>query len=488
LVNAAQNDDRLRKFQETLRSLERDEKLLRAREQVLRWLVGRLCLAAQGQSTGLDAALGRLRNAVRGEVDAAQLETLGNGIASAIRELDMGTATLTGMKGGAAATAKADAAAAQPVAIETGSAVNPPVDAATNAQLPGQAVLGDERVRSVLTRVLSELRREPKLTSAIADIDGELGISLTHEQLPKVLERVGGLVVQRIQGLERAREELQQLLDQMVAQLELLSRYVAGHDLDQNERQASNDSLSTQIKGEMHELGSAMDLGADLGSLRRHLRTRMDSIGRHLQDFKDREQERSRHARERTEQMRGRMEELEKEARKLHASLADEKRMSLLDVLTRIPNRLAYEQRLEDELDRFRRFGQPICLATCDIDHFKRVNDSYGHRAGDKVLQVVAESFAASVRSTDFVARYGGEEFVFVLPGSTLEDGQALMNRIREKVSEVGFHFRGTPVSVTVSCGITALRAEDVSDDAFDRADKAMYQAKDAGRNRVVAA
>jgi len=101
---------------------------------------------------------------------------------------------------------------------------------------------------------------------------------------------------------------------------------------------------------------------------------------------------------------------------------------------------------------------------------------------------VVAESFAASVRSTDFVARYGGEEFVFILPGSTLEDAQALMNRIREKISEVGFHFRGTPVSVTVSCGLTALRAEDVSGDAFDRADKAMYQAKDAGRNRVVAA
>jgi diguanylate cyclase len=486
LANALQNDDRVRKLQEALRILERDDKLLRAREQVLRWLIGRLCLAAQGQSTGLDAALGRLRNAVRTEVDAAQLEQLGNGIASAIRELDMGTATLTGMKGGAAA-GKTEAAATQPAVIEMGAAANPSAEAAAKAQLPGQAVLGDERVRSVLTRVLGELRREPKLAGGVAEIDRELGVSLTNEQLPQVLERVGGLVLQRIQGLERAREELQQLLDQMVAQLELLSRYVAGHDLEQNERQASNDTLNNQIHGEMHELGSAMDLGTDLASLRRHLRTRMDSIGRHLQDFKDREQERSRQARERTDQMRGRMEELEKEARKLHASLADEKRLSLLDALTRIPNRLAYEQRLEDELERFRRFGQPICLATCDIDHFKRVNDSYGHRAGDKVLQVVSECFAASVRSTDFVARYGGEEFVFILPGSTLEDAQALMNRIREKVSEVGFHFRGTPVSVTVSGGITALRAEDGSDDAFDRADKAMYQAKDSGRNRVIA-
>ena len=489
MVNAAQNDDRLRKYQESLRILERDEKLLRAREQVLRWLVGRLCLAAQGQSTGLDAALGRLRNAVRGEVDAAQLETLGNGIASAIRELDMGTATLTGMKSGAAAANKAEAAGtAQPAAPEADPSPNPSAAAGAKAPLPGQAVLGDERVRSVLTRLLGELRREPKLSGGVAEIDRELGVSLTAEQLPQVIERVGGLIVQRIQGLERTREELQQMLDQMVAQLEMLSRYVAGHDLEEDERKASNDTLNTQISGEMHAIGSAVDSGNDLATLRKQLRTRMDSIGRHLQDFKGRELERSRQTRERTDQMRGRMEELEKEARKLHASLADEKRLSLLDALTRIPNRLAYEQRLEDELDRFRRFGQPICLATCDIDHFKRVNDSYGHRAGDKVLQVVAECFASSVRSTDFVARYGGEEFVFVLPGSTLEDAQALMNRIREKVAEVGFHFRGTPVSVTVSCGITALRAEDVSGDAFDRADKAMYQAKDAGRNRVVAA
>jgi diguanylate cyclase len=489
LVNAAQNDDRLRKYQESLRILERDEKLLRAREKALRWLVSRLCLAAQGQSTGLDAALGRLRNAVRGEVDAAQLETLGNGIASAIRELDMGTATQTGKKSDAAASSRAEApGAAQPAAAEPRE-VSLPADAGgAKLALPGQALLGDERIRAVLARLLGELRREPKLAGGVADIDRELAVSLTAEQLPQVIERVGGLVVQRIQGLERTREEMQQMLDQMVAQLELLSRYVAGHDLEEDERDASNAALNSQISGEMHALGSAVETGSDLAALRSQLRTRMDSIGRHLQDFKDREHERSRQARERTDQMRGRMEELEKEARKLHASLADEKRLSLLDGLTRIPNRLAYEQRLQEERQRLGQFGQPICLATCDIDHFKRVNDSYGHRAGDKVLQVVSECFAASVRSTDFVARYGGEEFVFILPGSSLEDAEALMNRIREKVADVGFHFRGTPVSVTVSCGITSLRADDAGEDAFERADKAMYQAKDTGRNRVVAA
>jgi len=459
MADAAQIDDRLRKYQETLRNLERDERLLRAREQVLRWLVGRLCLAANGQSPRLDAALAKLKNAVvKGQAEIDQLEVMGNEIASAVRELDIGTATLTKPEVAGSATA---------------------------AALPGEAVLGDERVRAVLSRLLSELRCEPRLAEAIAAIDRELAVSLTQEQLPQIIERIGGLLVQRIHGLERAREELQQLLDQMVAQLDVLSRFVAGQDLDQSERKASNDTLNTQITGEMKALGDTVDAGSDLTTIRRQLRSRLDSISRHLQEFREREEDRVRQTRERTDQMRGRMEELEREARKLHASLADEKRLSLLDSLTRIPNRLAYEQRMEDELDRWRRFNQPTCIAACDIDYFKRINDSYGHRAGDKVLQVVAECFAASVRSTDFVARYGGEEFVFILPGSTPEDGLKLMNRIREKVAEIGFHFRGSPVSVTISCGLTMLRPDDGADDAFDRADKAMYAAKDAGRNCV---
>jgi len=506
LAEAAENEQWRRKYLDNLRELERDEQILRGREQQLRWLVGRLCLAAQGQSPKLDAALQKLKNAVRKEVDAGELEAMGNEITTSVRELDVGTSTLSKIdplsttQGG---TAKTAGASQQNTAATTRNARALGADSKSatgenkffsddsagasgaRAALPGEAILGDERIRAVLARLLTELRSDPRLSEAVTAVDRELSISMTQEQLPKLIERVGGLLVQRIQGLERAREELQQLLDQMLGQLDGLSRFVAGHDLDETERRASTETLNTQISGEVSALGSTLDTGTDLTSIRRQLRQRLDSIGRHLQEYRTREEERSRQARERTDQMRGRMEELEREARSLHASLADEKRMSLLDPLTRVPNRLAYEQRMVDELERWRRFSQPTCIAACDIDHFKRINDSYGHRAGDKVLQVVAECLATSVRSTDFVARYGGEEFVFILPGSTVEDGLQLLNRIREKVAEIGFHFRGTPVSVTVSCGLTSLRPDDGADDAFDRADKAMYQAKDSGRNRV---
>jgi diguanylate cyclase len=160
----------------------------------------------------------------------------------------------------------------------------------------------------------------------------------------------------------------------------------------------------------------------------------------------------------------------------------------MIDSLTQIPNRQAFEQRFEEELGRFQRFSQPTCIALWDIDLFKSVNDNFGHRAGDKVLKVVAESLASGIRSTDFLARFGGEEFVLILPGTRVEDAMRVMDTLRNGVARLGFHFRGTPVSVTISCGITQMREGDTAGDAFDRADKSLYQAKDSGRNRCVAA
>jgi len=164
----------------------------------------------------------------------------------------------------------------------------------------------------------------------------------------------------------------------------------------------------------------------------------------------------------------------------------DEQRLAMVDVLTQIPNRLAYDQRLNEEHKRWRRFGQPVCIAAWDIDRFKQVNDVYGHKAGDKVLRIVAECLASRMRLTDFVARYGGEEFVMILVGTTLEAAVQVANEVRESVASLGFHFRGAPVSVTVSCGISEFREGDNLDDAFERADAALYRAKSGGRNICV--
>jgi diguanylate cyclase len=489
---ATEKDDWRRKYYDSLRSMEREEQQFRALEQVLRKLVSRVCLAAQGQSKRLDAELNQLSGAVRGGADATTLEPLGAAITDAVHALDQST-TIKSIMQAPAETAAAPNATATAAATPTPTASTVPtatevvVAPTPVAAPPGEAILGDERVRAVLEGLLSELRRDPLLINDADAIDALLSVSLTREQLPEVLARVVELVGRRIQKIESAKRDIEALLALMMSRLDDLTSYVAGQDQEQHQQMASSAELNTQLTGEMRALGESVDSDVDLQQIRLKLRTRLDSIGQHLHSYREREAERSRASRDRNDKMRSRVVELEGEARRLQTQLQDEQRLSLIDVLTQIPNRLAYEQRIEAEMKRWQRFGQPTCVAAWDIDSFKNVNDTYGHRAGDKVLKFVAECLAARLRSTDFVARFGGEEFVMILPGTGLEDAQRLVEQMRVAVSELGFHFRSTPVSVTISCGLTVFRKDDTADDAFERADKAMYRAKDAGRNRCVA-
>jgi diguanylate cyclase len=160
--------------------------------------------------------------------------------------------------------------------------------------------------------------------------------------------------------------------------------------------------------------------------------------------------------------------------------------MALLDALTGIANRLGYDERIVQEFKRWRRFRQPLSLVAWDLDRFKNVNDSYGHRAGDRVLRAFAKLLSEKVRETDFVARYGGEEFIMLLIGTPAEGARTVAEAIREDIGRLGFHFRGTPVTVTASCGVTDARDGDTPESLFDRADRALYQAKESGRNRSI--
>lgn len=156
---------------------------------------------------------------------------------------------------------------------------------------------------------------------------------------------------------------------------------------------------------------------------------------------------------------------------------------SLTDALTGVGNRRKLEQALAAEMSRARRQHGPLSALMMDLDHFKRVNDQYGHGGGDKVLVRFSELLRAQTRPTDIVARYGGEEFVVLLPHTDLACAAALGERIRRIVGAETI----APVTapVTVSIGAAQLRADDTGDALLDRADAALYRAKEGGRDRV---
>ncbi|HEY0941494.1 MAG TPA: diguanylate cyclase [Steroidobacter sp.] len=456
-----------KKYFDSLDKLDSQQQQFRTQETVLKRLVSRLCIAALGQSPQLDEHVRKLHSLIRREAGSEELEKLTPTLTEAISALDR--------SGGMASLAMA-------------SGPMPAHRPDSQPQEPARDGAEDPRIRSILAALVGELRRDSELIEQADALDSKLAAPLNTAQLTDVLAALTELVGKRIHRIEGAKQEIESLLTHMVGKLDEISQFVAEQHHNQRQSQASSDTLNTQLVGEIQAMGETVESAKDLQQIRQQVRSRIESIDRHLQDFRQREAKFAAAIRVRNEQMRARIAELEAEANRLHNQLQAQERISTIDSLTRIPNRLAYEKRVEEEFHRWRRFNQPTCLAVWDVDHFKRINDTYGHRAGDRVLQAVAECLAREIRTTDFVARYGGEEFVTILPGTPIQDATQFTDRLRAAIAGIGFHFRGKPVSITVSTGVTAFMPDDSPGNAFDRADKAMYQAKQAGRNRCVTA
>jgi len=173
--------------------------------------------------------------------------------------------------------------------------------------------------------------------------------------------------------------------------------------------------------------------------------------------------------------------------RRLEEAARQLRHVASVDELTQLANRRTAIERLEEEMARARRTGEPLSVVTLDIDYFKRVNDTGGHAAGDAVLREVAARLAATVREYDVTARMGGEEFLVVCPAADTEAGVALAARLLEATRHRRFSAGDKSFEITVSAGVTTLAANDDTDTLLARADEALYAAKAAGRDCVIA-
>ncbi len=161
--------------------------------------------------------------------------------------------------------------------------------------------------------------------------------------------------------------------------------------------------------------------------------------------------------------------------------------LSKTDSLTGLWNRGYLEEMLEIEFKRARRYKHDVSIAIVDLDHFKQINDTYGHMAGDEVLRQVSEDIRSCIRETDFVGRYGGEEIVVILPETDIETAKTIAEKIRNTIESHPVRFEDVTIEVTSSIGLSNLRPEHEDyHEVFAEADEALYRAKEEGRNRVV--
>ncbi|MDH3451901.1 MAG: diguanylate cyclase, partial [Gammaproteobacteria bacterium] len=252
--------------------------------------------------------------------------------------------------------------------------------------------------------------------------------------------------------------------------------------------QSETTEFGRRMSADVDQIHAVFDAPADRGSLKATIESRLKAMRGALDDFLDHQRElREAHV-TRSQTLSARMQQLETETNELRTRLEESHAEARVDTLTGVPNRLALEDQLFKEYERACRHGHALSYAVLDLDHFKRINDTHGHAAGDKVLQQVATLCSKNLRTNDFFARYGGEEFVMLLTDTDAAGAVSVANKLREVIGRVRFHRSGEPVEVTLSIGVAQLRQGDSLETLFERADKALYEAKRTGRDRVVSA
>ena len=427
------------KYRDSLVEMEAEEARWRQVEQVLRRLVGRLCAAGMGVNPRLDDELIALAAANRRNADAEELGRLAETLTTTVVAVD----------------------ATAPVPTITFPAT-------------------DMQTRLALKSLFERL--------AAGDLLADLAAAKNDSALAGVVARAADLVRSHGEQLQRERLQTAEVLAEVTKRLDEMAGYLSDSNHANRSRfedtQTYNDTVLSQVRELSNEVGSATELGV-LQSL---VSARLERVAEHVSSFRAREEFRLLEVNGRAERMRSRIAELERETTELHSRLDIEKQGARVDPLTGIANRKSFEERFAQEIAQKPRAGLGVAMLLWDLDNFKVINDSYGHRAGDRVLQSVAACFMAAVRGDDFVARIGGEEFVMLLSGTKTAQAMLIANQVRTAVEALRFHFRGAPVRVTVSCGLTELLENDARGAAFDRADTALYRAKHGGKNSCVAA
>lgn len=339
-----------------------------------------------------------------------------------------------------------------------------------------------ETVRTPLVWLIDKLVRIEEADNTAKRLKRRLDSELPMDELPATVESVTELVVNASQEEMAA---LQAFLQQLTGRLFDMHGFLDDSEADvageREESAALDHVIRREIAGMQHSVANA----PDLPSLRQAVSGQLDSIARHMDEYRRNQAQRQRAAELRMSELTRRLEETEQQADRLRRRLLQQQARAEVDGLTQLANRQAYEQRLEYEYARWRRYGSPLSLAVLDLDRFKSINDRFGHNAGDKVLRTAARVLRSNIRETDFLARYGGEEFTLVMPETNLDQGRKTAEKLRAALAAAPFHDGDQRLPVTLSAGVAEFNEADTRESAFERADRALYNAKNAGRNRV---
>lgn len=533
-----QLDEWKKKYYASLTALEQQQ----GYDVLLQRSLGRLALAAQGLDPALDKQLKSLRDVLRGKKDQPEIEKILNKMEKAITQMEEATAkdnsqtsgeivaelllslTLTKQFKAEAKTlakrlspatnqaipglipevlALLDRAVNQ-IPIEKKSAFGfnlfgksklPKDQPASNPETELQIVAGELDSQSlnkipshrVLMDLLERLSLPTDLSKKATKIRHQIETGIDDAQLPSIINDIADIISTLGSQVVTEKHDYEKFLKSLTSRLNELDQRIRKTITEDatafEQRKVMGKAVEEQVLGIRNEVEDANDLDV----LKSTVSDRLDFLNQHFENYRKSDHERFTQSQQQIKELNSRLKAMEQESLVLRESAEKSRDLALKDALTGIWNRQALNEDLEKEYTRWQRYQKPLSLVVWDIDLFKRVNDEYGHAAGDKVLKTIARIFMQATRDADFIARFGGEEFVGIFPETRLEDALILANKIRVKVANSKFHYENKPVLITASAGLATFRPNDTIDDVFKRADAALYRAKAAGRNCCLA-
>ena len=350
----------------------------------------------------------------------------------------------------------------------------------TNEVTPAFAKIADQVVQ-IIKALLEQMDVPETVSEQAAQLHQQLQQQLNWYELIPVLENLSVVV---LAALDRDMQDFEVFLKGLDQRLLEVQDFLQTAQTEQRDAQSDSRKLDKMVRSQVRTINEDVAQADDLEALKISVRSNLDAIVNSLDQFRYSRETRESSVAEQLTLLVERVANMEKESQLAKSNLEEQRLRLMLDSLTQLPNREAYQQRLQEEFLRWQRYSRPLSLVVGDVDHFKMVNDGYGHLSGDKVLRVIARTLVKRMRKTDFVARYGGEEFVILMPETNTQQAQQTIEAVREAIAQCPFHFHEQPISITMSFGIAEFQPDEQPEQVFERADKALYQAKSNGRNR----
>jgi diguanylate cyclase len=491
---------------------EREQKRYAEAEREFNRLITRMCVAVQGLDPILDPHIDELRGLAKSGKSARlvqQAGAIGDALVRAADERTQSGVLLQLLERGPLGKREVNEAVRlwAKIAVDPANAGGEQLDRLGELLHQG-VVAGDGKPAKagLLSRLMGKPAESPadggpnrrllELLHAVKWPDGiETDIAtfeeiLEHDQKGdawlNVVRQISDLAVEALSEARANAQSAESFLTALNRHLEELDQ----HMLDESERREqsreSGERLGREMSSEVGSLSASVRDSADLAQLQASVLASLERMHTHVRTHLDEENARRSEAEAEAERLRGELRSVEEQTFDLRRQIARTQQAAMRDALTGLPNRRAYDERIEQEYARWKRFGDPLAILVWDVDDFKKINDTFGHKSGDKALVMIGKLLRERLRETDFIARFGGEELVVLLVGAVEEDAERIADEMRRAVETGGLHAHGKPVNVTVSGGLTLLQAGDTPGEAFERADQAMYRAKQAGKNQVV--